>query len=801
MAFTPISNEFIQHTADASGTSAAGYFLKLYAAGTTTPISAALDSDGSTLVAKVELDSLGYVQNASGGSTTIYIDQEYRLVLYVNATDADANTFANAVQDTDNIPQLTTTGLAGGSVSNVTALKALTGQADNELINIVHHTTDADGGGGVFWFDSSSSAADNNGTILQPDSGSGRWIRQDEGALNVKWFGAIGDGVTDDTTAIQAAIDTGDHVHLENPNGEKYLISSTLTVLGEDGLGRVREGFRMTADVGSRDDKQVLQVAAGSGIEAVIQILDGISANPIITLCSFENISIDGNGEAVFGLACGKWASSINQLVKMFHTENLSIKDCRFGYMIGGAASVETDSAGYSNTNTVIEDCDDGAVLIDTGNGAAISFTGHTFNGNGFNPTTEATYNPSGDGFNIKVVGGEVNLVAGTSAGLGATQPDTADIIASSADVRINGHWSDTHGLFLKESGGADSSIYINGLRHNEGGMTDDIDSISATNPMVVQANNHSFQVGMNITLQDVLGMVEVNGNTYAATAVSTNTITFGAVDASSFTAYTSGGLATTTPVSIEHQAKITYEGVLLHGVIESNEGVGGSVTTLGVNFVSGGPAKSNATAYTGTLKTNQKGVCSINNFGNRAQIAIGGGARDMAHLGAFTPQWLGLGPGSSATGPTCISQVLGPATTDTGYTEYLDEATGTKTVYVNCYKDDTAGLIAPILIAKDCHIIDIGGGSFNAFTIRRHKFANTTPVAQSTFVEMFQIRQGVTDGTLSEVAIAFPHNSGNPTAVGGDADYWEGTMYYHTGIDKLVVNTSGTTWETITSA
>jgi hypothetical protein len=39
-----------------------------------------------------------------------------------------------------------------------------------------------------------------------PTGASGAWVRSYSGALNVKWFGAIGDGTTDDTTAIQRAI-------------------------------------------------------------------------------------------------------------------------------------------------------------------------------------------------------------------------------------------------------------------------------------------------------------------------------------------------------------------------------------------------------------------------------------------------------------------------------------------------------------------------------------------------------------------------------------------------------------------
>ena len=540
--------------------------------------------------------------------------------------------------------------------------------------------------------------------------------------VTVKDFGAVGDGTTDDILPIQAAVDYADSLRFPNDRGEQYLISDSIALNAEDLNARIREGIHLYADVSSRDDKQVIKVKTGSAIEAVIQILDGVSVNNILTNCSLDNISIDGNGESVFGIACGKWGSTINQLVKMFHTENLSIKDCRIGYLIGGAGvGIETDSAGYSNTNTVIEDCDDGAVLVDTGNGAAISFTGPTFNGNGFNPTTDS-YNSGGEGFHTKTIGGEINLLAGTDAGSGATKPVTAAHITSSADIRVNGMWSDTNGIFLKDSGSSNASSFIHGLRHNQGSMT-----------------------------------------------------------------------AGNTPVSIEHTCKLVVTGSLLYGVIESNEGNSGSITTEGVNFVSGGAAAANSTAYTGTLKTNQKGVLSLNNFGNRAQIAIGGGSVDMAHKGAYTPQLLQIGAGSGATGPTAVRQVLGPASTDSGYTETLDTSTGSQRLFINCYEDDTTGKVAPILTTKDSHIIDIGGGTFEAFKLRRHKFTSSTPVTKGTFQTVFTVLQGATDGTLDESAIVPPKLAANPTFNSGD--YWEGGLYYNTTSNKLRVNTGGSTW------
>jgi hypothetical protein len=125
-------------------------------------------------------------------------------------------------------------------LSDIPALRAATWPTGRpDLVNLVNNHTAGDGGG-VFRWDAASTATDNGGTIIKETAvTTGRWVRQFSGPVNVKWFGAIGDG-SDATTAIDAAnaaantlncsvyIPTGNYTYTGSG-----LTGTTLEIIGE----------------------------------------------------------------------------------------------------------------------------------------------------------------------------------------------------------------------------------------------------------------------------------------------------------------------------------------------------------------------------------------------------------------------------------------------------------------------------------------------------------------------------------------------------------------------------------------
>lgn len=127
--------------------------------------------------------------------------------------------------------------------SSVDSLREIAGTVDEELCQVLGYAKPGDGGGGIFFWDANSGRTADGGIVFQAGTHPGRWIRNTDGnIINVKWFGAFGDGTncTDQlTNAVNAAnayavpaesTYYGNKPTLYFPIGDRYLIRNTLNI-------------------------------------------------------------------------------------------------------------------------------------------------------------------------------------------------------------------------------------------------------------------------------------------------------------------------------------------------------------------------------------------------------------------------------------------------------------------------------------------------------------------------------------------------------------------------------------------
>lgn len=217
--------------------------------------------------------------------------------------------------------------LAGSYVvSNMSELLELSPTEKSAIVILKGYYEEGDGGGGTFYYDAESQLEANGGTVIKSDKVKGRFVRDcEENYVNVKWFGAMGDGANDDTAAIQAAIDSlpenGGTVSLP---GGKYAITSALNI-GDGNTGdktSTKHGVKLIGMGGGFSHN----VEAATTIIAHKEMDDMLTLNGRISDCEVAGIYFNGNNRAKTCLNLNSFSGCYFHNIKAMCFTDIGIK-------------------------------------------------------------------------------------------------------------------------------------------------------------------------------------------------------------------------------------------------------------------------------------------------------------------------------------------------------------------------------------------------------------------------------------------------------------------------------------------
>lgn len=248
----------------------------------------------------------------------------------------------------------------GTTVSTVAITSLLqAGQYDGQVVQVAGRLTAGDGGGGAFrWAKSSTAAADAGITFAVAGVTIGRWVRVSTSPVSVKFFGAVGDGVTDDYAALLAAstyINAVGKGTLLFPAGDYYVgryatatngVVSPLYFVGCNGLQIIGNGAKISLKGNYYRDAQTTATLCGVVIQQCNDVaITGLEIDGNLDLTTTVGGLSEPASYGVYILSCNRVALA-NLYIHHMMTDGVNIRD-------GGTSNPRIASKNISGMNVV----------------------------------------------------------------------------------------------------------------------------------------------------------------------------------------------------------------------------------------------------------------------------------------------------------------------------------------------------------------------------------------------------------------------------------------------------------------
>lgn len=519
----------VQRFVDGNGNALANGKLFTYVAGTNTKQASYTDSTGAT-------PNTNPVVLNSRGEANVWLDttKTYKLVLSPS-TDSDPPT--NSIWTVDNLPggyaayvltnlASTTEGqgadLVGGgvkvlpSVTGAGGLRSLT--AATTVTSVVTTSVNPSDGVPGVWIrvPSDVTSADNLGTIVRSADYAtrGDWYRVYNAGASAKWFGAKGDGTTDDATALNNAIAAVDWVDLSDGT---YLFGSTIQVL------------KKTKITGPTMDEQI-------NISAPVTLLKKSSLNGAGIYLSSSSAGSILEGFLLDGQA-GNGGDGIVVEVNSATLRNISVfRQGRDGVRIG------RDTAG-ANANSFLLDRVSAksngrnGIFINDKNPTTLSITGSMTSGSAVLTSTAAFFTSGIVGYTIVVPGAGVAGAALSTTIMTFTDSQHVTL-AASASTSVSGSAFFTaadanSGTLIQPE--ADNNG--DGIRVDNSGLVTIVGPLCEGNTVGMQLDAHSYSImvfggdlaegnGTDLAVQDATQPTATGSSVVYGTSYSTLSLT-----------------------------------------------------------------------------------------------------------------------------------------------------------------------------------------------------------------------------------------------------------------------------------